>query len=384
MSICTKGVFLALSAIVVCLTLLAGCKGGHRTFNAAEGEGRAIEMKYAENLKIEEASDYTLVTIRNPWDTTKTLQRYLLVDRHKELPKSLPEGIVIKVPVSNALVYSTVHTSIMSELGSIDAIGGICNAEYVNDTTLKQRLQSGRIADCGMNMSPNIERIIKLNPEVVMLSPFESNDKYAKVGELGIPIIECADHMETTPLGRAEWVRFYGLLFGKRDVSEKMFAQTESRYLELKKLASSATTKPKVILDQRYGQVWNVPAGKSTMGRMIEDAGGTNPFARFEQSGSVPLAPEKVLAEAHDAPIWLVRYYQDSEKSKQELASDAPINSEFKAFKDGDVFGCNTRYFNFFEETAQHPDYLLEDMVMAIHPEIAIPNGKMRYFHKMK
>ncbi len=166
------------------------------------------------------------------------------------------------------------------------------------------------------------------------------------MGELGIPIIECADYMETSPLGRAEWVRFYGMLFGKQDVADKMFAETESNYLKLKQIANGLAIKPKVIIDQRYGQVWNVPGGVSTMGRLIEDAGGINPFASYERSGSVPLAPEKVLAEAHDADVWFVRYNQEKDKSLRELGNDAPVNSQFKAFKDGRVYGCNTRYVN--------------------------------------
>ena len=111
--------------------------------------------------------------------------------------------------------------------------------------------------------------------------------------------------------------------------------------------------------------------GVSTMGRLIEDAGGINPFASYERSGSVPLAPEKVLAEAHDADVWFVRYNQEKDKSLRELGNDAPVNSQFKAFKDGRVYGCNTRYVNFYEETPFHPDLILEDMVHLMHPELS-------------
>ena len=299
------------------------------------------------------------------------------------MPKSLPQGTLVKIPVTNALVYSTVHNSLISELGAMDAIGGICNSKYVNGKELKARLASGKIVDCGVSLSPDLEKIIKLNPQVIMLSPFENNDKYAKVGELGIPIIECADYMETSALGRAEWVRFYGLLLGKEDVADKMFADTESNYLKLKEMAAGLATKPKVIIDQRYGQVWNVPGGVSAMGRLIEDAGGINPFASYKQSGSVPLAPEKVLAEAHDADIWFVRYNQEKDKTMKELGNDAPVNSQFKAYKEGRVYGCNTRYVDFYEETPFHPDRLLEDMISAMHPELS-SHTTHHYYHRMQ
>lgn len=372
-------IFLTLFIVVA---FLASCKGSHAS-SSAEGEGEVLPMKYAENLTIREFPDFTEVTVRNPWDTLKTLQKYILVERDSAMPAGLPEGTIIKVPVTSALVYSTVHNSLITELGAIDAIGGICNSKYVNGKELQARLASGRIVDCGVSLSPDLEKIIKLKPQVIMLSPFENNDKYAKVGELGIPIIECADYMETSPLGRAEWVRFYGMLFGKQDVADKMFAETESNYLKLKQIANGLAIKPKVIIDQRYGQVWNVPGGVSTMGRLIEDAGGINPFASYKQSGSVPLAPEKVLAEAHDADIWFVRYNQEKDKSLRELGNDAPVNSQFKAYKNRRVYGCNTRYIDFYEETPFHPDRLLEDMISAMHLELS-NHTSHHYYHLMQ
>lgn len=371
-----------LSLFLLALASFACCKGGHASVSG--GEGKEVPTKYAENLSIIEHEGFTEVTVRNPWDTVKTLQKYILVPSEQELPSNLPQGTVVRTPVTNALVYSTVHNSLISELGALDAIGGVCNAKYVNEGEVKERLKSGKIVDCGVSMSPDLEKIIKLHPQVIMLSPFENNDKYAKVGELGIPIIECADYMETSALGRAEWVRFYGMLFGKTDVSEKMFADTEKRYLDLKEKAKKATSRPKVLIDQRYGQVWNVPGGESTIAGLIRDAGGINPFDGYRQSGSVPLAPEKVLAEAYDADIWFVRYNQDKEKSLKELGSDAPVNSQFKAYKEGNVYGCNTRYIDFYEETPFHPDRLLEDMLHYMHPEMKDSVVTHSYYTKMK
>jgi len=378
-----KGGF-SLLTLLIAVAFLAACKGGHASSSDEKGTGDALELKYAENLTLKKYPGYVEATVRNPWDTLKILQKYILVPRDSAMPAKLPAGTIVRIPVTNALVYSTVHNSLISELGSADAIGGICNSKYVNDKELQHRLASGRIVDCGVSMSPDLEKIIKLCPQVIMLSPFENNDKYAKVGELGIPIIECADYMETSALGRAEWVRFYGMLFGKGEKADSMFADTEANYLRLRKIAANVQRKPKVIIDQRYGQVWNVPGGVSTMGRLIEDAGGTNPFASYRQSGSVPLAPEKVLAEAHDADIWFVRYNQEKEKSMKELASDAPVNSQFKAYRDGNVYECNTHYINFYEETPFHPDRLLEDMISAMHPELSKGNKAHRYYHLMQ
>ncbi len=376
----TRVVILSISLMM--LASFASCKGGQAS--VSEKMGKEVPIKYAENLSVVEHEGFTEVKVRNPWDTAKLLQKYILVPTEQELPANLPEGTVVRTPVSNALVYSTVHNSLISEIGGIDAIGGVCNAEYVNEGEVKERLRSGRIADCVVSMSPDIEKIIKLHPQVIMLSPFENNDKYAKVGELGIPIIECADYMETSALGRAEWVKFYGLLFGKADVAEKMFGDVEEKYNALKEMASKVAKRPKVLIDQRYGQVWNVPGGESTMAGLIRDARGINPFDAYKQSGSVPLAPEKVLAEAYDADIWFVRYNQDNEKTLKELASDAPVNSQFKAYKEGNVYGCNTRYIDFYEETPFHPERLLENLIYYMHPEMRGDALTHSYYTQMR
>lgn len=374
-----KGVLGLLSVLMGAVAFLASCGGG-RSSDAHGGEGRDVEMRYAENLRITEHAGYTEVSVRNPWDTVNVLQRYILVARDSMVPANLPEGTVVRTPVRNALVYSTIHSSLISEMGASNAIGGLCNAEYVNDRGLKARLAKGEIADCGVSESPDIEKIIQLSPDLIMLSPYEHNDRYVKVGSLGIPILECADYMETSPLGRAEWLKFYGRLFGRAERCDSLFAQTERNYLRLKELAMNSSEHPKVLIDRRYGQVWNVPGGRSTMGRMIEDAGGVNPFAGYAKSGSVALAPERVLAEAHDADVWLIRYNQPSEKTLAELGKEARINSRFKAFKEGRVYGCNTRYVDFYEETPFHPDYLLEDMIGILHKE---HQEKGRYFKRL-
>ncbi|MDE6294801.1 MAG: ABC transporter substrate-binding protein [Muribaculaceae bacterium] len=375
-------VALVAGSMMLCAAALASCGSGHSTSSAA-GEGENIEMKYADYLSITECPGYTDVIIKNPWDTTRILQRCLLVPSDSVLPSDMPKGTVIRTPVRNALVYSAVHTGLLSELGVSDAVGGVCEAEYIKDSELLKRLERGELVDCGFNQNPNIEKIISLHPQMIMLSPYQNNDCNSKVESLGIPVLQCADYMESSPLGRAEWMRLYGLLFGTKDKSERLFSTVESEYTALRDAATKSSFRPKVIFDSRYGQMWSVPCADSTTGQLIEDAGGVNPFARIKGSGSVALAPERVLAEAHDADVWMVRYYQNDEKSLAQLAADAPVNAEFKAFKTGNVYGCNTRKSDLFGETPFHPERVLRDMVIILHPEV-MGDEKLSYYSKMK
>ena len=212
-------------SMMLCMAALASCGSG---LSSSTDNAGNIEMKYADYLNISERPGYTEVTIRNPWDTTKILQRCLLVPSDSVLPSGLPQGTVIRTPVKNALVYSAVHTGLLGELGVADAIGGVCEAEYIKDSVLVKRIERGELVDCGFNQNPNIEKIIKLHPQLIMLSTYQNNDCNSKVESLGIPVLQCADYMESSPLGRAEWMRLYGLLFGSEDASQKLFAQIET------------------------------------------------------------------------------------------------------------------------------------------------------------
>ncbi len=373
--------------IIIAMLIASASCGGGGSARCADGDtGEILPVRYSSHLSMTDCDGYTKVDIRNPWDTTKNLHTYILVPKDEELPSSLPKGTLVRTPVTDALVFSAVHVGLLKTLGAFDAVGGVCDAQYMHDPQIKDRINSGEIIYCGNGMTPDIESIMQERPQAILLSPFQnSNNSYGKVSELGIPIIECADYMESSPLGRAEWMRFYGLLFGKSSQADSLFSATEYRYNELKSLTASVEYRPKVIVDQRYGQIWNVPAANSTMGNFIEDAGGNNPFSKLGNGGSVALAPEKVLADAHDADIWFVRYNQKNPKTLEELASDAPVNSQFKAYKDGNVYGCNTAVVDFYGEIPFHPERLLADMISRIHPELdTIVKPKYRCFSKME
>lgn len=362
--------------------LLAACQGGGgNTFVSDSQAGDTTALTYATNLTLVERPGYVEATVRNPWDTTKTLHRYLLVPDSVEMPSGLPEGTVIRTPLQSALIYSSVHNSLVAELGSIGAISGVCDAEYIHLPELKQRIATGKVVDCGISTSPNIEKILSLNPGAIMLSPFENSGAYGKVGQMGIPIVECADYMETSPLGRAEWMKFYGMLFGRTARADSLFSQTEREYLALKQLTDTIVNRPSVLMDMLYGQVWYVPAAVSTMGIFITDAGGKNPFDNFDKSGSAALTAEQVLMKAGDADLWLLRYSQSSPKTLAELGRDNAVYSQFKAFKDRQVYGCNTSDSDFFEDVPFHPQWLLANLISIIHPQLGIPANKQYFKH---
>lgn len=98
-------------------------------------------------------------------------------------------------------------------------------------------------------MNPDIEKVIDMHPDGILLSPYENSGGYGRIEKLNIPILECADYMETSALGRAEWVHFYGLLFGKEAEADSLFAGVEEAYLSLRNQVKDITPKPTVITE---------------------------------------------------------------------------------------------------------------------------------------
>lgn len=364
------------------VSLCFACKS--KNVKQAGDTGRPVELTYAANLSIVEENGYVVATVRNPWDTTKILQTYVLVPRDQDIPGDLPAGAVVRVPLSKSVIYSSVHCSLLHQFGSLESIAGVCDLQYIRMPEIHENVASGRIADIGNGMDPNIEKIIDLGPDAILLSPFENSGGYGRVEKLGVPIIECADYMETSPLGRAEWMRFYGLLFGKKAVADSLFTSVENEYLALCRLVQNVPSRPTIISEMKSSSAWYVPGGKSTIGILYADAGARYLWADDMHSGSIPLAFEVVFDKGHDADMWLIKYNQQTDKTLSELKDDYAPYAGFRAFKEGNVYGCNTGRVPFYEESPFHPELLLKDLIRMFHPDVLNDSGELRYFEKLR
>lgn len=340
-------------------------------------------MQYASLLSLHESEGYITAEIKNPWDSTKVLHRYILVPKDKELPTSLPQGDIVRTPLAHAVYFTSVHASLIDQLGAYSSIAGVCDAEYIYLTKIQEDIKSKKVADCGNSMTPNIERIIDLMPDALLVSPFENSGSYGKVGTLGIPIIECADYMETSPLGRAEWMRFYGLLTGTEQKADSLFAATEKAYNDLKALAMDAKTRPTVLMDMKYGASWYISGGNSTTGQMLKDAGADYIFKDEKNSGSVPYDPEVVFDRAQNADLWLIKYNQASKMTYAQLAKEWPNYARLAAYTNHNIYACNLQNSSFYEELPFHPDLLLRDYIIIFHPEL-MEDKTLRYFEHLE
>ena len=373
--------FLLSVQIVTLVLLLSACGGRSKTSSAFVNE-ETIPLKYAENLTLIKGNGYTEARLRNPWDTTRILRTYILVDKDKEMPNHLPEGTIVRTPLSNALVYTGVHCALIKELGAVKSIGGICELQYIKVPEIQEGCQNGTIVNAGEGTNPDIEKIIDMHPDALLLSPYENSGGHGQVEKLKVPIIECADYMETSALGSAEWIRFYGLLFHQSAKADSIFAIVEKNYNELKELAASQSVKPKVMCELKSGSAWYVPGGRSTTGKLYKDAGGDYVFDHYPNSGAVPLSFETVFDKAQEADVWVMKYNQPTDKTLSGIREDYSPYTRFKAYQQKKVYGCNTAYRTYYEDFPFHPDLVLKDLIRIFHPSL-LPDYELKYFSNL-
>ena len=356
--------------------------------------GDTVRFRYAQRLEVVRCDGYTLVTLKNPWKEGMTLHRYILVPKAGEVPAHVPHGTLVRTPLQRSVVFTTVHCALLQMLHREQSIAGVADLKYIKLPFVQQGVRQGRIVDVGEGMSPVIEKIIDLQPDALLLSPFENSGGYGRLEDIDIPIIECAEYMEPSPLARAEWMRFYGMLYGCEREADSLFAVVDSSYHALQAMAEDdgKTAENRLdggkgrscVLDKVTGSVWYVPGGRSTIGQMISDAGGRYPWAADEHSGSVSLPFETVLERAGECDVWLFRYSSNHPITYRELLAEHRGYNQFRAFYEQQVYGCNVELSLFYEESPFRPDYLLGDFLQILHPSLQQKLPPLRYYHKLQ
>ena len=310
------------------------------------------------------------------------MHRYVLVEKDSTLPSPLPQGTVIRVPADRAVVFTAAHCQLMKWLGALQQLSGVADLKYIKIEDVQKGVREGRIADCGDGMNPVVEKIIDIKPQLLMVSPFENSGGYGRLEDIDIPLVECADYMETFPLARAEWMKFYGLLWGKSHEADSLFEEVETQYLRLCDQASKTDTQPSILTEKLTGGTWYVPGGQSSVGMLIQDAHGQYAWENDTHSGSLAMTFETVLDKAGDADVWLFNHYGSGDLTYQRLASEYAGYQQIKAFKNKKVYYVDSQRVPYFEEVSFKPQLLLGDYIAILHPDTS--TGGLRYYRPVK
>lgn len=382
--------FSIVSGLGICVSALAllsvyAC-GGKRTGLVAQG-GDTVRMEYARHITIVKHDGYTTAELSNPWRKDGVLHRYVLVSRKDSARMaskvSAMDGTVVYTPVGRGVMFSAPHCYLMGEIGAADAVSGVCDLNYINLPYLHKAVSEGRVADCGNGMSPSVERIVSVSPDALFVTPFEGVN-YGQLANIGVPLVECADYMETSALGRAEWMKFYGMLVGRENEADRLFAVVKRNYADYKDRAMKSALRPRVITERVVGGVWYCPGGESSMGQLLRDAGVDYVFADDKHSGSLSLSPEKVIEKAATADWWLFVNSGAGNLDRNGLLTEYEGYKMIKAYREGHVLECVPSIFNpYFEQISFRPDFLLADFISWFHPELHIlPSA--HYYKLMK
>ena len=376
-----KKYLLLFVSFLVCI--FSSCNSG-KTDRYAMG-GDTLHFKYARNIEVVKYDGYSVVKLKDPWKPSHTLHTYVLSENtvlnSKAVDELKSEGAsVINVPVKRSVIFSTVHCALLYDLNCEKSITGVCDLKYINIPDVHKRIGKD-IADCGNGMSADVEKVIDSKPQAIIISPFENSGGYGKLEDINIPIVEAADYMESTALGRAEWMIFYGMLYGKEKEAENLFKSIDDNYKALKAEAIKSKVRRSVITELKTGSVWYVPGGKSTIAQMISDANGKYIYAADKSAGSLSLPFERVLDEAGNADVWMYKY-DVHPSTLRGLNADYSGYGEMKAFKSHEVYGADCTLTRYYEEASFHPDRLLKDIIIILHPDLRL--GKLRYYHKLE
>lgn len=372
-----KGSFPRLTRLLLGVVLLLWALTGCAPTEA--GEGRNL-MHYARRLTLVETDSFTLATVHNPWDTTAVLHRYVLVPRGRPLPRLVPKGTLLRTPLCRTVMQSSVHAALAERLGVAQQLQGICDARFV----VSRRVKTLPLTDYGNSMQPDVERLVADSVDALFVAPFE-NAGHGALDASEIPLIECADYMETTPLGRAEWMRFYGRLWGCAERADSLMAAEVEQYESLcRKVAAARETAPTLLIDRKEGATWYVPGGDSYLAALYRDAGARYVFAAHRGAGSVALDVETVLAEGRAADLWVIKYGAAADLTLSALAADNPLYRQFRAFQQQRVMGCNTLRQPYYEELPFAPSRLLTEWVRLLHPSLVKQSAMPPFFTPLR
>ncbi len=363
------------------ITLLFSCKNEPKKRSSEVKNSSENNIKYAKGFDIQHFKNYTKLIIKAPYPNSKETFEFKLT--HSKTTTSLN---TIQTPIKSIVVTSTTHIPMLELLNVEDKLVGFPNTNFVSSKKTRNLISKGKIKDLGNEENINTELLLDLNPDVVIGFSLNSNNKmFSVIEKLGIPVLLNGDWLEETPLGRAEWIKFFGTLFEKEKLADSIFNNIEKDYSEAKNIAAKAHNRPTILSGGLFKDIWNLPAGESFAAVFFKDANTNYLWKNSKGKGSLSLNIENVFLKGKDAEIWVSPSFHTSLSNLKEANA---VYSEFKAFQSNEVYSyMNTKGETggiiYFELSPTRPDLVLKDIIKIAHPEL-LPDYNFTFFEKLK
>lgn len=373
----------------VFIITLAACqeKNTENTTQKLPAKSQNIPLQYAQNFKVRQFDGFKVLTLTKPFTDSHDSLHYVLYPKGKRKPEGFKEAIFVEVPIKKVVVLSHSHISFLQKLGAEDCIVGINESTYLPEIPFKQKLKTGTVKDVSNAQGIlNLEEILALEPDLVVFSSGakESFLKNQVLAEANIPMLFNAEWLETTPLGRAEWLKMMALFFEKETKADEVFREISQDYTAILHQTKSLKSKPTVLWEVPYKDTWYVPGGNSYIAKLLKDAGGKYLWEDNQEAASLALDFETVYAKAQNADYWISLSLI---KTKEELLGQDARFADFRAYQEGKLYNHNRINSEqggslYLMEGVVNPHWVLGDLVRILHPDL-LPKQEMRYYQKI-
>jgi iron complex transport system substrate-binding protein len=346
-----------------------------------------VKVTQAKGFTVEYHRNYKVVSVKNPWRNADTTFQYVLVQCNTPIPSGFDKSQIVPVPVNSVVVMSTTHLPLLDKLGLVDRLIGVSDFDRVNTPSVVAKIKADKIKEVGRSNNTNVEKVLEIKPELVTTYGVGNpkSDSHPKLIEAGLSVAIIAEYMESSPLGRAEWLKFMALFFNQETEAERVFSQMENKYNSIAKIASQAKNKPTVFSGFDSRGTWYIPGGDSYAAKFIADAGGDYIWKDDRSTGSLNLSFEQVFDRAQTAEVW-INSSQAWGTVKDVVNSDRRYG-KFRAVKISKLFNPTARMNatggnDFWEGGTANPDLVLADLVKALHPEL-LPQHQFVYYRPL-
>ena len=374
------------SCLALFIVLAASCRQQTSTATHTAAKTGSAKIKYAKGFAIDYYDTYKLLSIFSGTGNQRDTTQYVLLAKGVKAPENYQKAQLIEIPVKNLVAMSSMHVALADFAGASAIITGLGSLQYVSSEAVRKNIAAGKVKEVGVDGTMNDETLITMKPGLVMVmgSPEAKFSKYKTLTGAGVPVMLNAEWLETTPLGRAEWVKLMAALLNKEQFVNAKFDIIEKEYQRLAAIGSKAKNKPSVISGMPYKGTWHMPDGDSYMVQFFKDAGTTYKWGNMHGQGSLPLTFETVVPEALKADYWL---NAGDVNSKKDIEAIDARYAGFRPFKTGRIFNNNKRTNDkgsndYWESGAVNPQLILADLIRILHPDL-LPGHELVYYQKL-
>ncbi|MEM6254226.1 MAG: ABC transporter substrate-binding protein [Cyanobacteria bacterium P01_D01_bin.156] len=347
-----------------------------------------LSLSYASGFVVEYSKNYKVVTVTQPWQDANETFEYVLVQCGTPEPEGFENAQLIQVPIDTVATLSTTYLPHLEVLEQLDALVGMDNFSLVYAPKIRAKIDDGKLIEFQAGQTLNIEALLVSDPDLVMTygAGDPDTDSYGRMIQAGLPVAVVGDYVETSPLGRAEWLKFTALFFNQEAEAQQIFAEISDEYGALVALTDNLAEQPTVFAGFSYEGTWYMSGGKSYAAQLLRDAGGDYLWQNNNSTVTIPLDFESVVDQAADAEIW-VNVSQDWQSYGDAIATD-PRYGSFSAFKQDSIYNNHARMNAFggndyWESGAMNPHLILADLVKIFHPEL-LPDHELVYYQKLE